>query len=180
MAIQNEANSTPKRKRCPEPGKGVSGKHRSGPLFGARGPFKSQNLQKVCFRSSPLKFLKYRFSTGGYAPNAALGLPLELQGPSKIAPGGRRDLELCFRARETLTFHENERLACMRAPSGTSDNPQIHLGLAPGTPFGKTRFFNKNSQSEKQCRGVKKEGLRKVFKFDRFRRPQNLQFHYFY
>ena len=135
MAIQNEANSTPKRKRGPEPGKGVSGKHRSGPLFEARGPFKSQNLQKVCFRSSPLNFLKYRFSTGGYAPNAALGLPLELQGASKIAPVGPRDLELCSRARKTLTFHENERLACMRAPSGTSGNRKIDQGLALGPPF---------------------------------------------
>ena len=92
-----------------------------------------------------MNFLKYRFSTGGYAPNAALGLPLELQGASKIAPGGPRDLELCSRASETLTFHENERLAYMRAPYGTSENPQIHFGLAPGTPFGKTRFFKKNS-----------------------------------
>ena len=145
MAIQNEANSTPKRKRCPEPGKGVSGKHRSGRLFGARWPFKSQNLQKVCFRSSPLNFLKYSFSTGGYAPNAALGLPLERQGASKIAPGGPRDPELCSRAGETLTFHENERLAYMRAPSGTSENLKIDHGLAPGPPFGKTRFSKKKS-----------------------------------
>ena len=112
-------------------------------LFGARDPFKSQNLQKVCFRSSPWNFLKYRFSTGGYAPNAALGLPLERQGASKIAPGGPRDPELCSRAGETLTFHENERLAYMRAPSGTSENLKIDHGLAPGPPFGKTRFSKK-------------------------------------
>ena len=94
-----------------------------------------------------MNFLKYRFSTGGYAPNAALGLPLELQGASKIAPGGPRDLELCSRARETLTFHENERLACMGAPSGTSRNLKIDLGLAPGPPFGKTSFFQIRAQS---------------------------------
>ena len=82
-----------------------------------------------------MNFLKYRFSTGEYAPNAALGLPLELQGASKIAPVGPRDLELCSRARKTFTFHENERLARMRAPSGTSGNRKINQGLALGPPF---------------------------------------------
>ena len=87
------------------------------------------------FSELSLEFLKISLFDGRYAPNAALGLPLELQGASKIAPGGPRDLELCSRVLKTLTFPENERLACMTALSGTSGNRKIDQGLALGPPF---------------------------------------------